>query len=157
MAIKSLIKDTYLAVVKNSVGSKSFRNFYVLNGSKKMDITENGELSCAWFVSVVLNLFDLIDAPHLTVDRVERELKISGWREISKPKPGAVIIWSPASSGKEALHRHIGFYVGSNKAISNDSKYGYPAIHNWKFRKAKSSGSRAIEAILWNSKLDVVV
>ncbi|HZX00868.1 MAG TPA: hypothetical protein VFE87_00495 [Candidatus Paceibacterota bacterium] len=155
--MKPLIFETYISVIKNSVGSKSFRNFYVFDGRKKIDIAKNGDLSCAWFVSIVLNLFDLIDAPHLTVKRVERELKASGWREISKPKPGAIIIWGPASSGKEMLHRHIGFYVGSNKAISNDSQKGYPAIHDWKFRKARSLKGRAIEAILWNPKLDVRV
>lgn len=157
MAVTPLIKDTYLAVIKNSVGSKSFRNFYVLNGGKKIDIAENGELSCAWFVSVVLSLFDLIDAPHLTVDRVERELKISGWREISKPKPGAVIIWGPTSSGKGMLHRHVGFYIGSDKTVSNNPKKGSPDIHDWKYRKAKFPKGRAIEAVLWNSKLDVRV
>ncbi len=157
MAIKPIIKDTYLAVIKNSVGSKSFRNFYVIDGGKKIDITENGNLSCAWFASVVLSLFGLIDGPHLTVNRVERELKKSGWRKISKPKLGAIIIWDSVGSGKKMLRRHVGFYIGNNKTVSNDSKRGYPIIHDWKFRKAKSSGGREIEAILWNPKLDVKV
>lgn len=157
MAIKPIIKDTYLAVIKNSVGSKSFRNFYVLDRGKKIDVTKKGNLSCAWFVSVVLSLFNFIDGPHLTVNRVERELKKYGWREISRPKSGAVIIWGPASFGKNMLRRHAGFYIGNNKAVSNDSKKGYPIIHDWKLSKAKSHNGRIIEAILWNPKLDVKV
>lgn len=157
MAIRPLIKDTYLAVVKNSVGTNSFRNFYVSNGKKKIDVTKNGDLSCAWFVSVVLSLFDLIDAPHLKVERVHRELIKFGWQKIAKPKPGAIIIWGPASSGKDILHRHIGVYVGSNMAVSNNSKKGRPDIHDWKFRKARSPKGRVIEFILWHPKLDVRV
>jgi hypothetical protein len=157
MAIKPIIKDTYLAVIKNSVGSKSFRSFYVLDRGKKIDVTKKGNLSCAWFVSVVLSLFNFIDRPHLTVNRVERELKKFGWKEIPKPKSGAIIIWGPASFGKNMLRRHVGFYVGSNKAISNDSEKGYPVIHDWELRKVKFPNGRIIEAILWNPKLDVKV
>lgn len=157
MAVRPLIKDTYLAVIKNSVGSKSFRNFYILSGRKKIDVVKNGNLSCAWFVSVILSLFGIIDRPHLTVERVEYELKKFGWRKVSRPKAGAIIIWKQAGSGKEILHRHIGFYVGGNRAVSNDSKKGYPVIHDWKFRNTRSSKNRVIEIILWNPKLDVGV
>ena len=74
-----------------------------------------------------------------------KDLKSSGWVETKKPKPGCVLVWAETDFNNNNLHRHIGFYIGKEKATSNNSKHGYPTEHDWKFRK--------IESILWNSKL----
>lgn len=146
---KPLIFDTYLAVIKNSVGAKSFRNFYIADSKRKVDVTRNGELSCAWFVSAILSLFNLIRAPHLTVKSVEEDLEKYGWRKIKKPKVGSVLIWEAADFGKGEFHRHIGFYIGKGKAVSNNSKLGYPVVHDWRFIDLKNKKGRRVEKILW--------
>lgn len=147
--IVPLIFDTYLAVIKNSVGSKLFRNFYAKVNGKRTDIMRNGDLSCAFYVSSVLVLFQMINKIHGTVDSTVLDLKKSGWRIIKKPKIGSVLVWEKIDFGKNNIHRHIGFYIGNNKAISNSCESGYPVRHYWTF-----GGKRKIEMILWNPKLE---
>ena len=141
-----MLNDTYLAVIKNSIGSKLFRNLYAKVGGKKIDITENGNLSCAIFVSSILVLFKLIKDVHATVNGTVRDLKESSWVEIKKPKIGCILVWVEKDFGNGRLHKHIGFYIGKEKAISNDFRRGYPTKHDWKFRK--------IEAMFWNPILN---
>ncbi len=143
-----IFMDTYLAVVRNSVGSKMFRNLYVRIDGKKEDITENGNLSCAIFVSSILFLFKLIKEVHATVNGTTRDLKEFGWQEIKKPKNGCVLVWAEKDFGQGSKHKHIGFYVGNKKAISNNSKYGYPKEHGWNI-----FDGRKIEAIFWHPNL----
>lgn len=146
--IVPLMFDSYLVVIKNSVGSKLFRNFYAKVDNKKTDVMKDGELSCAFYVSSVLVLFQMIDKAHGTVDYTVLALKKSGWRIVKKPKIGSVLIWEETDYGRNDIHKHIGFYVGDNKAISNSSKLGYPVRHHWTF-----GGKRKVEMILWNPKL----
>ena len=69
---------SYVAVIKNSIGTKMFRNFYAeINGQKK-DVLENGELSCAFFASAILHLFQLIKEPHRTVASTIKDMDKSG-------------------------------------------------------------------------------
>ena len=90
----------------------------------------------------------MIDSVHATVSGTEKDLENSGWTEIEEPKPGAVLIWGEVDFGGGNLHRHIGFYVGEDLAVSNDYKTGTPQEHDWKF-----NGERKLEKILWNTKL----
>lgn len=143
-----LIPETYLAVIKNSVGSNLFRNLYAKVNGKRTDITRNGELSCAFYVSSVLLLFKLIKEGHATVDSTVRDLKKSGWKEIKKPKIGSVIVWGKVDFGNKDSHKHIGFFIENNKAISNISELGYPGEHHYTF-----GGKRKVELILWNDKI----
>jgi hypothetical protein len=51
--------------------------------------------------------------------------------------------------GVQGTHKHIGFYIGNNRAISNNSVHdGGPAEHDWTFE-----GKRKVEAVLWSEKL----
>lgn len=146
--IVPLIFDTYLAVIKNSVGSELFRNFYAKIDGKRIDVMKNGELSCAFYVSSVLVLFQMIDKVHGTVDSTVLSLKKSGWRAVKKPKIGSVLVWEKIDFGRDDIHEHIGFYIGNGRAISNSSKLGHPVRHHWTF-----GGKRRIKIILWNPKL----
>jgi hypothetical protein len=146
--ITSLLKDSYLAAIKNSVRSKLFRNFYAKIDGKKKDLLRNGELSCAFFVSSILKIFDLISKTHLRVKNVVEDLKKSGWKKIRKPKIGSVIVWERKKFGKK-IHRHIGFYIKKNIAISNSYKKKTPIFHHFTFNK-----KRKIEAIFWHKKLE---
>lgn len=143
-----LVKETYLAVIKNSVGSRMFQNFYATVDDMKKDIMNGGGLSCAFFVSSITMLTGLSKNLHGTVDGTVRDLNESGWGEISDLRIGAVIIWEKEIFDGEE-HKHIGFYIGNNEAISNSSLKKVPVQHNATF-----DGKRKIANILWNSKLD---
>ena len=142
-----IIPDIYLAVIKNSIDSKLFRNLYANVNGKRIDITANGGLSCAFYVSSILLLFKFIKEGHATVDSTVKDLKQSGWKKIKKPKIGSIIVWGKMV-GKNGIHKHIGFYIGDNNAISNSEKFRCPKIHHWTF-----GAKRKIELILWNPKL----
>lgn len=142
-----LTHDTYVALIQNSLGSKIFRNSYAKINGKKTDIMRNGELSCAFYVSSILALFKLVKEVHGTVEGTIKDLKKSGWKIIRKPKIGSVIVWKEIDFGKDDIHKHIGFYIGNNQAISNNSKLGYPSKHHWTFKN-----KRKVEEILWNSE-----
>ena len=150
-----IIFDTYIAVIKNSVGSKMFRNFYAKVDGKKSDIMKNGDLSCAWFVSSLLYLFKLIKDAHATVNGTIKDLQQSGWKKIKKPKIGNVIVWEKIDFGNKDFHKHIGFYIGNNKAIStSNSKKGQPIIHHWTYGIKRNKPVRKVKAIFWHKKLN---
>jgi len=152
--IQPLLFENYLAVIKNSLGSKLFRNFYAKVNGKTIDIMKNGELSCAFYVSSVLALFKLIRDVHGTVDSTVKNLKKSGWKKIKKPKVGSVIVWEKIDFGNNDIHKHIGFFVGKSRAISINYKLGYPTQHYWTFGLKQSKPKRKIETIFWNPKLN---
>lgn len=141
-------KDTYLALIRNSVGTKTFRNIFAKVDGKKKDILEDGNLSCAYYVSSLLTIAGLISGVHATVSGTVRDLVKNGWIEIKKPKQGAVIVWENVDFGLGEVHGHIGFYIGDNKAVSNDYKKGCPAIHGWTY-----NGKRKIKTIFWNQNI----
>ena len=145
-----LIFETYLAVVRNSVRSKLFQNFYAKVNGKKTDIMRNGELSCAFYVSSVLALPKFIKEVHTTVDSTVKDLKESGWKEVKNPKMGCILIWEKTDFGDNDIHKHIGIFIGNGKAISNSYKLGYPIKHRWNL-----SGKRKVDIILWNPKFDL--
>lgn len=144
-----LVLDTYLAVITNSVGTTMFRNFYALVEGKKKDIVSGGELACGFFTSFILHNFKLIAEPHLTVAGTEKDLKASGWQEsgVDELRPGCVLIWSGEDFDGE-VHKHIGFYVGNQRAISTDSRNGVVAEHSYDF-----DGKRSIEQVYWHPRL----
>lgn len=146
--IKPLIRDTYLAVVKNSVNSEIFKNFYALVGRQKKDLTRDGELSCAYFVSAVLKTFDLIQKVHLTVRETIKDMEKSNWFLVKKPESGAVLIWEKKEFSPKDKHSHIGFYIGKNLAVSNSSLKRKIVLHPSTFEN-----KRKIASIYWHKKL----
>lgn len=151
--LKILLYDSYIQTVKNSIGSNLFRNLYAKIDERKKDILENGNLSCAVFVSSVLYLFKLASDLHSTVTGTVVDLKKSGWIEIKKPQPGAILVWE-IKKFKNGQHKHIGFYVGNGKAISNRREKRHPVVHHWTFGAKKSQPVRKVEQIFWNTKLN---
>ena len=127
--MKILNYQNYLQVIKASQGSKMFQRFYVLDNNKKRDILKNGQLSCARYVSSILKLFDLISETHATVDGTMKDMLENDWQPTKKLIPGNVLVWEEKKYPNGQLHRHNGFYLGNNKAISNSSKKGIPIVH----------------------------
>jgi hypothetical protein len=153
-SVPPAVFETYIAMIKNSVGSKIFRNaFFIING-KKMDVLRDGDLSCAVYVSSILRLVDLIPEAHATVKGTVKAMERAGWRPIKKPKIGSIIVWGPKTFKKiNEAHSHIGFYIGNEKAISNSSKKRSPSIHHWTYGAKQGKPIRKIETIYWHEKL----
>ena len=139
----SLLKN-YMTLTKASVGSKIFKNLYFKKKNKNVDILKNGDLSCAFFVSSILKIFNLVNNIHTTVNGLEKDLEKNNWEIIKKPKPGSVIIWN-VKNRKNGAGKHIGIYIGDNKAISNSSKKKSPQINKFDYYP--------IEKILWNKRI----
>jgi len=138
--------DTYLSMIENSVGSYMFKNLWVDIDGVKKDATEDGWLSCAFFVSSILYLAKYIKSVHGTVSSTVKDLEESGWQEIKEPVVGSVVVWKDEQGTNG--HSHIGFYVGDGLAVSNDSNKKYPIKYDWKFK-----GKRDIDKILWNPNI----
>ncbi|HDQ16849.1 MAG TPA: hypothetical protein ENN31_01865 [Candidatus Vogelbacteria bacterium] len=146
-------RKNYFQIINNSLKTKIFKNFFVKDKKKKIDIVNNGRFACAWYASAVLLLSGLIDKTRLTVNSLEKDLLRNNWREVKKIKKGAILIWKEKEN-YGASNRHIGFYIGNNKAVSNNSQKGYPIIHHYTFGKDKNGPKRKIEKIYWHQKLD---
>lgn len=141
---KRLIKKTYLKFIRNSVGTKMFRNLYLYQDGQTFDATKGGELSCAFYASGLLVIFQLIKNVHGTIESTRKDLEESGWVKTDRPTPGSVIIWE-AIQDDEDSNEHIGFYVGKDKAVSNSSTKKKIIIHNWTY-----DNTRKIKAIYSN-------
>lgn len=155
MALKFLKKKSLLAIVTNSLKGGDnylFRNVYAKDeNGREIDILEDGKNSCAAFVSWILLAVELIKRPHATVEGTEKDLLDNGWYEIKELRPGAVLLWEPKIGKFDGLlHRHAGFYIGNNEAISNSShNSGFPIKHHYDY-----NGARKVEKIYWHSDLD---
>lgn len=144
--MKHLLFDSYIKMIKNSVGTRMFRNAYFVKDNKKIDVLKNGDLSCAVFVSSILKLFGLISVPHATVKGTIKDLEKNGWKKIKELKIGAVLHWDLNPESKK--HEHLGFYIGNNKAVSNSSQKRMPIVHHCTY-----NNRRKIIGIYWNKKL----
>lgn len=132
---KILVYDSYLQMIRNSVGTKMFRNLYLKIRGKKIDATENGDLSCAYFVSNILLIWGLISEGHATIKGTKEDMKKNNWKEISKQKikPGDVVVWEEKMSNKGRIRSHIGFYIGNKKTISHFDGIKAITCHHWTY------------------------
>lgn len=156
MSVKILKKKNYLTMIENGAKGQNwmFRNFYIERDGVAMDSLEDGKNSCAVFVSSILVLtndfFGWIHGPHATVRSTEEDMLRSGWYEINDLRLGSILIWEKKEGHDGKMHNHIGFYMGNDEAISNDSKVtGFPRRHHY-----TSDNTRKIEKIYWHSGLD---
>ena len=153
MNIKILLVDSYLAAIKNSVGSKIFNNLWAEVDGERKDILDDGRKSCGYLVSGILLWFGLIRERHATVLGTLKDMLASGWEEISEPKIGSVIIWEKEFSNGE-INEHIGFYMGDNMAISASTKNQMPIEHHWTYGEENGEPKRKVIAIYWHPRLN---
>lgn len=112
-----------------------FRELYLKQDGKIFNAMEDGDLSCAFYVSSLLKIFNLIKDVHGTVSGTVKDIEDSGWIKVATPSPGDVLIWE--ADEKSELHKHIGFYVGKNIAISNSSTKKRVIKHNWTYGETR--------------------
>lgn len=154
---KLLFQKNYLAMIENAAKGENwmFRNFYIDENGEIKDILKDGGLSCAVFSSSILYFFNsLLDFlgkdrwvgfTHANCISTGKDMIQHGWKEINELKIGAVLFWEVLDG-----EPHMGFYVGNNEAISNDSRgKGFPWRHHYTY-----NNTRKIEKIYWHPVLD---
>jgi hypothetical protein len=117
---KRLLFQTYLQLIRNSVGTQMFRSFYIqVPDGSRVDALDDGSNSCAFYVSSVLTLFNKHSGVHGTVKSTIADLHHTGWRQVETGdmKAGDVILWD-AVEIDGASYEHVGFYIGDNRAVS---------------------------------------
>lgn len=137
--IEILRKETYLKFIQNSIGSKSFNSLFVKykdTGNIK-DVLEDGTFSCAFFVSGVLFLFQIIEKPVATVKSL-RELidKNDKWKKIlvDEMENGDVIFWNKTAHDDGTETEHVGFVVNKDEAVSTNYKTKNISKHPSQYR-----------------------
>ena len=146
-----MIFNSYIAFIKNSPGSNQYRQAFASVDGLKKEILNDGEFSCAYFVSSVLHQFLVLDHPHATVDGTVVAMQNAGWQEITEPQFGCVLIWEPLEIDGES-HKHIGFYLNEHEAVSNSSIEHTPVLHHPNF-VGSIHGERKIISMWWNSRM----
>ena len=148
-----LVKENLLTMIENSIGSTMFqKTFALLEHQVKEDITKNGRFSCAKYVSSILLLNGLIKGIHVTVEGAVHDMQKSGWYPVNHEAldslaAGTVILWEPYLARDNQYHKHIGFFVGDNQAVSNHSLLNTPQKHHPTFDTRNGVPMRKIIAM----------
>ena len=150
---KILTYKNYLKTIKNSENAKMFQSVFVLDNAKERDILRKGELSCAYYVSSILKLFDLISCQHATVKSTIEDMKENNWKETKKMKPGNVLVWEEKEFKNNEKHFHIGFYLGNKIAISNSEKKKVISAHHYTYGTENKKPVRKIINIFTHDKI----
>ncbi|MFA6408225.1 MAG: hypothetical protein WCW36_01975 [Candidatus Paceibacterota bacterium] len=122
-----------------------YRRLYACVDGKTKDIMEDGDKSCAVFVTATLVGLELCKTVHATVEGAIRDMEDSGWKHEEALLHGCVMVWE-VKDGIGKSHLHIGFYVGNGQAVSNSSIDRSPQYH--------PCGKHVIHASYWHPRLD---
>lgn len=145
--------ETYLSMIRNSIGSRQYQCLFVHDNPPR-DVIENGRFACAYFASAICALNTITTGGiHTTVVELVADLIRSGAYEIPEPLPGAIIVWGPKLASDNKPHKHIGFYIGDNLAISTDGITGIPTEHHFTCGFSTCGPNRPIETIFFHEKL----
>ena len=134
-----ILFDNYISMIENSAGTNMFRHWYCLVNGARQEVMRDGNFACAFYVTSVLKLLDLVQDIQITVHRAMAELERSGWTPIDTPRKGAVVVWDAEPSQKDEswavkTAKHIGFCLDAERAISNDSEGAGPKLHPLSYR-----------------------
>ena len=140
--IEKLNKETYLAMIKNSVGSRLFNSLYVRfkDSGVEKDVLNDGELSCAFFVSGILVLGGWGTRLHATVKTLREKLPEYGWEqvEINTIQSGDIVIWENVEFEDGTGNEHIGFALNEEEAVSTSFKKHEIVKHHITFGMTES-------------------
>jgi hypothetical protein len=153
-----LKKDSYLKTIENSLGTHQYRSLMALVDGEKKDILEDGNLSCALYVSAILHQFGLIDstiAPHARTESLVKNMEASGWVKTDSPTPGAVVVWEEMQQENHTVP-HVGFWMSEEEAVSNSWKEKCPVRHHMTFgTSSDGSPMRNVTAVYIHPILEV--
>lgn len=117
-----LKKKSYIKMIENSIGNKLFNSIIIKEEDGTIrDLLNDGEYSCALFVSSILFLHSLTHKSRSTVMNLEKDLLENSLFTIVSEntiEPGDVIIWESVTYEDGSQNRHIGFAISDTEAIS---------------------------------------
>lgn len=134
--IEVLKKETYIKLLENSPGTRMFNSAFVrfVDTGEKKDILNDGEFSCAFFVTSVLTQFGILEEPSATVATTKKKLLEKGWKTITDiPITGDVVFWEEKTFADRSKNTHVGFAVSSTEAVSTSYKEKMVVRHDITF------------------------
>lgn len=116
------LRESLLAVLEGSLGTAMFRTLYRTLDSGPEDVINDGDLGCAFYVSTILSMFELIaHGVHTTVQVTLEDMEESGWQKVETPEPLAIVLWGEKQGDDGRPHFHIGFCVDGVSAIEHSA------------------------------------
>ncbi len=120
--MKILKKESYIKMIENSIGNKLFNSLIIREEDGTIrDLLNDGEYSCALFVSSILFLHSLTSRSRSTVNNLEKDLSENPLFTIinnNTIESGDVIIWESVTYEDGSQNRHVGFAISNTEAIS---------------------------------------
>jgi len=129
-------KRTFEAMVRNSVGTRIFKNLYrIIESGESVDALHDGKFGCAVFVDNILILNGMLPYAKQTalVSELREFLDTSqDWKEISleEKQDYDVIFWEKTEDPRGGANAHVGFLIDGDNAVSNNSRSGM-VIQHW--------------------------
>jgi hypothetical protein len=124
--VERLPKETLLKMIENAPDTRLFRSLFVRDKDTGVveDATNNGEYSCAFFVSGLLTLAGYLPRIHGTVKGLRKKLQELNYEIISEDmmQPGDIIFWEKMMFPNGLENEHVGFVLNKETAISTSFK-----------------------------------
>lgn len=144
--IEILRKKTYVKAIENSVGSRFFNSLFVTHKDtgNVQDALNDGEYSCAFFVSGLLYLMEAVSKTTATVKSLKNLLeKDTKWKQVSIDmlEAGDVVFWEKIKFEDGSENAHVGFVLNKDEAVSTD--YVVKAVARHSIKKL----DRKVEAV----------
>jgi len=124
---------TLLARINDSEGARMWRHTYATCDGERVDLTKDGTVSCAVYVSTLLLMARKLPEMKATVVSLQQSMKEHNWIEFDEYVPGSVLIWEEAQQFGGEPHLHAGFYLGNKIAMSHSDQDRSPCKHHVTF------------------------
>ena len=116
------LRESLQAVLEGSTETSMFRTLYRTRDGMLEDVIDDGDLACAFFVSTILSMFELISTGvHTTVRMTLHDMDESGWLVVGEPEPLAVVLWGEKQGDDSRPHLHIGICLDDTYAIEHSA------------------------------------
>ena len=129
-------KRTFLMRAEKAIGTEMFQNLFAVVDGEEQDLTDNGNISCAVFVSGLLLMAEKIPTMKATVGSLEALLQAAGWEVADSPEPGDIVFWEETEQ-VSGPHRHVGIAVSHTEAISHLDTNRTPGRHHITFNDTR--------------------
>lgn len=151
--IELLPKETLKRMIENAPETKLFRSLFVRyqdSGAVK-DVCNDGEYSCAFFVSSLLTLAGYLERPHATVAGLRAkllELQFEKIENAEDAQPGDVIFWDKIVFDDGSFNEHVGFASKNGNAVSTSFKKQMVVEHDFALPGGAGEEKREITLML---------
>ena len=150
--IERLPKETLRKMIQNAPDTRLFNSLFVRykDSGEVKDACNDGEYSCAFFVSSLLTLTGYLERPHATVAGLrEKMLGLPIQKvELADAQAGDVIFWDKIVFDNGEANEHVGFINSNGKAVSTSFKKRSVVEHDILMPGGVSNETRKVTLIL---------